>query len=66
MTEIAKNIVCFDKDYNIVEAMKKSEDEEIMRMVEEFGDYPGRRYYTSTGTQTEDSHRKDVEHAEDM
>ena len=31
-TEIAKNIVCFDKDYNIVEAMKKSEDEEIMRM----------------------------------
>lgn len=44
-TEIAKNIVCFDKDYNIVEAMKNSEDEEIMRMVEEFGDYPGRRYY---------------------
>ena len=30
-TEIAKNIVCFDKDYNIVEAMKKSEDEEIFR-----------------------------------
>lgn len=27
-TEIAKNIVCFDKDYNIVEAMKKSENEE--------------------------------------
>ena len=27
-TEIAKNIVCFDKDYNIVEAMKKSEDNE--------------------------------------
>ena len=25
-TEIAKNIVCFDKDYNIVEAMKKSEN----------------------------------------
>ena len=25
--------------------MEKSEDEEIMRMVEEFGDYPGRRYY---------------------
>ena len=44
-TEIAKNIVCFDKDYNIVESMKKSEDEEIMRMMEEFGDYPGRRYY---------------------
>lgn len=44
-TEIAKNIVCFDKDYNIVEAMKKSENEEIMRMVEEFGDYPDRRFY---------------------
>lgn len=25
--------------------MKKSENEEVMRMVEEFGDYPGRRYY---------------------
>lgn len=44
-TEIAKNIVCFDKDYSIVEAMKKSENEEILRMMEEFGDYPGRRYY---------------------
>lgn len=44
-TEIAKNIACFDKDYHIVEAMKKSEDnEEIMRMVEEYEDYP-RRYY---------------------
>ena len=44
-SEIAKNIVCFDKDYSIVEAMKKSENEEIMRMVEEFGDYPDRRFY---------------------
>lgn len=44
-TEIAKNIVCFDKDYHIVEAMKKSEDDkEIMRMIEEYEDYP-RRYY---------------------
>lgn len=44
-TEIAKNIACFDKDYHIVEAMKKSEDdEEIMRMIEEYEDYP-RRYY---------------------
>lgn len=44
-TEIAKNIVCFDKDYNIVEAMKKSEDEEIFRIMEAFGDYSDRRYY---------------------
>ena len=133
-TEIAKNIVCFDKDYNIVEAMKKSEDnEDIMRMLEQYEDYPDRRYYNeyrysngrfapkgrgtrrgyveppyyhqmpedyhrwedmsdaermrdldrmshgkmyysepmsgdqmSTGTQTADSHRKDVEHEEDM
>lgn len=44
-TEIAKNIACFDKDYHIVEAMKKSEDdEEMMRMIEEYEDYP-RRYY---------------------
>lgn len=44
-TEIAKNIVCFDKDYSIVEAMKKSEIEENMRMIERFEDYPDRRYY---------------------
>lgn len=45
-TEIAKNIACFDKDYRIVEAMEKSEDNEnIMRMLEQYEDYPGRRYY---------------------
>lgn len=45
-TEIAKNIVCFDKDYRIVEAMEKSEDnEEIIRMIEEYEDYPDRRFY---------------------
>jgi hypothetical protein len=45
-TEIAKNIVCFDKDYRIVEAMEKSEDnEDIMRMLEQYEDYPDRRYY---------------------
>ena len=38
-TEIAKNIVCFDKDYNIVEAMKKSEDEKIMRMPEDYREW---------------------------
>lgn len=45
-TEIAKNIACFDKDYRIVEAMEKSEDnEDIMRMIEQYEDYPDRRYY---------------------
>lgn len=45
-TEIAKNIACFDKDYRIVEAMEKSEDNEgIMRMVEQYEDYPDRRFY---------------------
>lgn len=45
-TEIAKNIACFDKDYKIVEAMEKSEDnEDIMRMLEQYEDYPDRRYY---------------------
>nr|DAO70864.1 MAG TPA: hypothetical protein [Bacteriophage sp.] len=45
-TEIAKNIACFDKDYRIVEAMEKSEDnEDIMRMVEQYEDYPDRRFY---------------------
>lgn len=45
-TEIAKNIACFDKDYRIVEAMEKSEDnEDIMRMFEQYEDYPDRRYY---------------------
>lgn len=45
-TEIAKNIACFDKDYRIVEAMEKPEDnEDIMRMVEQYEDYPDRRFY---------------------
>lgn len=45
-TEIAKNIACFDKDYRIVEAMEKSEDNEgIMRMIEQYEDYPERRFY---------------------
>lgn len=45
-TEIAKNIACFDKDYRIVEAMEKPEDnEDIMRMLEQYEDYPDRRYY---------------------
>ena len=45
-TEIVRNIACFDKDYRIVEAMEKSEDnEDIMRMLEQYEDYPERRFY---------------------
>ena len=45
-TEIVKNIACFDKDYRIVEAMEKSEDnEDIIRMLERYEDYPERRFY---------------------
>lgn len=45
-TEIAKNIACFDKDYRIVEAMEKlGDDEDIIRMVEQYEDYPDRRFY---------------------
>ena len=45
-TEIVKNIACFDKDYRIVEAMEKSEDnEDIMRMLKQYEDYPERRFY---------------------
>ena len=66
-TEIAKNIVCFDQDYNIVEAMKKSEDnEDIMRMLEQTKIIRTYDITTITAMQMEDSHRKGVEHAEDM
>ena len=44
-TEIAKNIVCYDKDYNIVEAMKEAENDDNMRAIELYEDYPERRYY---------------------
>ena len=44
-TEIAKNIVCYDKDYNIVEVMKEAENEYNMRAIEMYEDYPERRYY---------------------
>ena len=44
-TEIAKNIVCYDKDYNIVEAMKEAENDDNMRAIEMYEDYQERRYY---------------------
>ena len=44
-TEIAKNIVCYDKDYSIVETMKEAENDDNMRAIEMYEDYPERRYY---------------------
>lgn len=45
-TEIAKNIVCYDKDYKIVEAMDEAENnDDIMSRIEMYEDYPERRYY---------------------
>lgn len=44
-SEIAKNIVRYDKDYKIVEAMEESENEDNMRAIEMYDDYPERRYY---------------------
>lgn len=44
-TEIAMNIVCYDKDYNIVEAMKEAENEDNMRAIEMYENYPERRFY---------------------
>ena len=53
-TEIAKNIVCYDKDYNIVEAMKEAENEDNMRAIEMYEDYPDRRYYDNYRYKTSD------------
>ena len=44
-TEIAKNIVCYDKDYKIVEAMEESENDDNLRAIEMYEDYPERKYY---------------------
>ena len=44
-TEIAKNIVCYDKDYKIVEAMEEAENDDNIRAIEMYEDYPERRYY---------------------
>ena len=44
-TEIAKNIVCYDKDYKIIEAMEEAENDDNIRAIEMYEDYPERRYY---------------------
>lgn len=67
-TEIAKNIVCFDKDYNIVEAMKSLK---IMRILcvclSSTKIIRTEDTMTTTAMQMEDLHRKVKEHiVEDM
>lgn len=45
-TDIIKDMACFDKDMRIIEAMDEAEEnEEKMGYIEEFEDYPERRYY---------------------
>lgn len=43
-SEIIKNITCYDKDYKIVEAMEKAENEDNMDMIEQYTDYPVKHY----------------------
>lgn len=44
-SEIIKNIMCVEKDGKIVEAMEKSENEDNMRAIEMYEDYPESKYY---------------------
>ena len=47
-SKILKNMVCIDKEVKIVEAMEKSENEdEIMEKIEQYTDYPEKRFYNS-------------------
>ena len=44
--DIIKDIACYDKDMRIIKAMDESEEnEEKMKYIEEYEDYPERRYY---------------------
>lgn len=48
-SEIVKNIASFDKDYNIVKAMKEAEsNDEIMEKVAEYTDVPPTKMYYNT------------------
>ena len=47
-SKILKNLVCIDKEHQIVEAMEKSEEnDEIMEKLEMYTDYPEKRFYNS-------------------
>ena len=44
--DIIKDIACYDKDMRIIKAMDEAEEnEEKMKYIEEYEDYPERRYY---------------------
>ena len=44
--DIIKDIACYDKDMRIIKAMdEEEENEEKMKYIEEYEDYPERRYY---------------------
>ena len=46
-TDIIKDLVCYDKDKKIIEAMDEAEEsEEAMKYIEMYEDYPERRGYT--------------------
>lgn len=66
-TEIAKNIVCFDKDYNIVEAMKSLKMKKSCAWRKNLGIIREEDIMTTTAMQMADSPLKAREHtAEDM
>ena len=45
-TDIIKDLVCYDKDKKIIEAMDEAEEsEEAMKYIEMYEDYPGRKGY---------------------
>ena len=45
-TDIIKDLVCYDKDKKIIEAMDEAEEsEEAMKYIEMYGDYPERKGY---------------------
>lgn len=44
-SKILKNLMCIEKDGRIVDAMEESENEDNMRMIEMYEDYPERRGY---------------------
>lgn len=47
ISKILRNLIEVDQAYNVIEAMKKAENDENMEMIERFTDYPERRYYNT-------------------
>jgi hypothetical protein len=71
-SKILKNMVCIDKEQQIVEAMEKSGDEEeIMKKVSKYSDYPvNERFYSPKtpymGPWKEPPYMRDMEYSRDM